>query len=58
MKIPELTPQQLEAMMDAAPCVRIKTLKAIHEAIWKFAPTAWLLEAARTKTGTKVGADA
>ena len=46
MKIPELTPQQLEAMMDAAPCVRIKTLKAIHEAIWKFAPTDWLLEAA------------
>lgn len=51
MKIPELTPQQLEAMMAAAPCVRIKTLRAIHTAIWEAAPTAWLLEASRAKTG-------
>lgn len=52
MIVPELTPQQLNAMMDAAPCVRINTLKQIYAAIWEAAPTAWLLEAAKAKTGS------
>ena len=51
MKIPQLTDQQLNAMMEAAPCIRIKTLRAIYEAMWTSAPTAWLLDASRTRTG-------